>query len=65
MGPIDEAFLERLSNVSVVVRRMYYWDRGSRLAQVNSDEVSVVVRRMYYWDYVEIVSLSHLFLQFQ
>ena len=35
--------------VSVVVRRMYYWDlRRVRLSKHHY--VSVVVRRMYYWD---------------
>ena len=35
--------------VSVVVRRMYYWDLGVSDARL-CDSVSVVVRRMYYWD---------------
>ena len=36
--------------VSVVVRRMYYWDLGAFIGPVLMFEVSVVVRRMYYWD---------------
>ena len=38
-----------MERVSVVVRRMYYWDL---LADPLLTEylVSVVVRRMYYWD---------------
>ena len=37
--------------VSVVVRRMYYWDlRRVRLSKHHY--VSVVVRRMYYWDVI-------------
>ena len=35
--------------VSVVVRRMYYWDLDLRINATNFI-VSVVVRRMYYWD---------------
>ena len=50
LGPIDEAFLERLSNVSVVVRRMYYWDLNWIGMMLFDRKVSVVVRRMYYWD---------------
>ena len=38
-------------SVSVVVRRMYYWDLERRIDWRNSaHSVSVVVRRMYYWD---------------
>ena len=36
--------------VSVVVRRMYYWDRRSASTSEEVRTVSVVVRRMYYWD---------------
>ena len=36
--------------VSVVVRRMYYWDTPSRNRITTRSPVSVVVRRMYYWD---------------
>ena len=36
--------------VSVVVRRMYYWDSGSYTVRDAFKFVSVVVRRMYYWD---------------
>ena len=35
--------------VSVVVRRMYYWDSLTSLTD-DCQVVSVVVRRMYYWD---------------
>ena len=37
--------------VSVVVRRMYYWDSESTQDEDFIDAVSVVVRRMYYWDH--------------
>gem|GEM_PF-3000893 len=36
--------------VSVVVRRMYYWDCITTLLRQRECKVSVVVRRMYYWD---------------
>ena len=36
--------------VSVVVRRMYYWDAEFVEARRSNYFVSVVVRRMYYWD---------------
>ena len=37
-------------SVSVVVRRMYYWDSNSWTKISSVVSVSVVVRRMYYWD---------------
>ena len=40
--------------VSVVVRRMYYWD-GNKAAKDAARVVSVVVRRMYYWDFSDLV----------
>ena len=36
--------------VSVVVRRMYYWDIIVSMHVLLVKLVSVVVRRMYYWD---------------
>ena len=36
--------------VSVVVRRMYYWDELHMNLAEDVLNVSVVVRRMYYWD---------------
>ena len=39
-----------LTNVSVVVRRMYYWDGELEASSDRPATVSVVVRRMYYWD---------------
>ena len=36
--------------VSVVVRRMYYWDPTGFDRLSIPPIVSVVVRRMYYWD---------------
>ena len=36
--------------VSVVVRRMYYWDLVMGIDPDHPLCVSVVVRRMYYWD---------------
>ena len=36
-------------SVSVVVRRMYYWDKLNA-PKLGFSLVSVVVRRMYYWD---------------
>ena len=39
-----------LTNVSVVVRRMYYWDCELEASSDRPATVSVVVRRMYYWD---------------
>ena len=39
-------------HVSVVVRRMYYWDSESTQDEDFIDAVSVVVRRMYYWDLI-------------
>ena len=39
------------SQVSVVVRRMYYWDIIIHSLGRHSTCVSVVVRRMYYWDF--------------
>ena len=36
--------------VSVVVRRMYYWDLIFAVGKKVGRKVSVVVRRMYYWD---------------
>ena len=40
----------RDDGVSVVVRRMYYWDRQASVNVLSCFFVSVVVRRMYYWD---------------
>ena len=40
----------RFNPVSVVVRRMYYWDSYRRGKWIIRKSVSVVVRRMYYWD---------------
>ena len=45
-------------NVSVVVRRMYYWD-GSERGWGGAKSVSVVVRRMYYWDINSFVYLDN------
>ena len=39
-----------LREVSVVVRRMYYWDLEQKRGPERQSMVSVVVRRMYYWD---------------
>ena len=39
-----------LAFVSVVVRRMYYWDYTDSYLDLTVFNVSVVVRRMYYWD---------------
>ena len=36
--------------VSVVVRRMYYWDPLGSPGMCCPSKVSVVVRRVYYWD---------------
>ena len=38
------------TDVSVVVRRMYYWDLSHIQQSILAEPVSVVVRRMYYWD---------------
>ena len=48
LGGID--LQEFADSVSVVVRRMYYWDLA-RLCIRSLRMVSVVVRRMYYWDF--------------
>ena len=45
-------------HVSVVVRRMYYWDSESTQDEDFIDAVSVVVRRMYYWDTSLFVRMS-------
>ena len=51
---IGTAEIETISQdayqVSVVVRRMYYWDCYFWLMSQKNFIVSVVVRRMYYWD---------------
>ena len=44
--------------VSVVVRRMYYWDRLAMRRFSAGGSVSVVVRRMYYWDVRSIAELK-------
>ena len=48
--------------VSVVVRRMYYWD-FSQLPLFDFEKVSVVVRRMYYWDNDRFVTDDDLSFQ--
>ena len=44
-------FLFGQIKVSVVVRRMYYWDAPAPRLNLYRLYVSVVVRRMYYWDF--------------
>ena len=50
MGPQTRITRVEDSLVSVVVRRMYYWDGVNLRYMACGEYVSVVVRRMYYWD---------------
>ena len=50
MGLIFQTLVFERNKVSVVVRRMYYWDIKGACMRLWMDPVSVVVRRMYYWD---------------
>ena len=50
LGLGRHADVRQTLEVSVVVRRMYYWDYSSLDLLSLAPPVSVVVRRMYYWD---------------
>ena len=50
LGPKFMATAQIKLRVSVVVRRMYYWDQQNGFLSFRPGLVSVVVRRMYYWD---------------
>ena len=50
IGTAGGAGYAKKYKVSVVVRRMYYWDGLKQKIISLNCRVSVVVRRMYYWD---------------
>ena len=52
IGTSENRFGKSTEFVSVVVRRMYYWDDTASTSFADAGYVSVVVRRMYYWDCV-------------
>ena len=52
LGQTLDECLNNIQPVSVVVRRMYYWDPSAHALRSCQGIVSVVVRRMYYWDYL-------------
>ena len=58
IGTVYGKFSSYKKSVSVVVRRMYYWDMTNSLKKRKQMIVSVVVRRMYYWD--SLTETAHL-----
>ena len=55
MGQAKAYSVRSAATVSVVVRRMYYWDISYDREKEKMAPVSVVVRRMYYWDAAQVI----------